>query len=247
MAKNSDIAWTHHTFNPWWGCSKISPGCANCYAERWAARTGFSAIWGSHTPRRPLSESYWRQPLAWNAEAEASGKRPRVFCGSMCDVFEDRSDLDPLRGKLWELIEATPALNWLLLTKRPENAARFLPWTMPPFQVWLGTTIENQAAMARLDPLLQIPARIRFLSCEPLLESISFGDSLAHGIDWVIAGGESGPGFRVMDQNWVLEVWGQCEQAGVPFFFKQWSGKQPPRTAPTIRGRVVQQLPFGEQ
>jgi len=130
MAKDSAIEWTHHTFNPWWGCTKVSPGCKYCYAETWAKRVG-QDIWGSRAPRRDLSEAYWRQPLAWNAEALSTGTRARVFCASMADVFEDRRDLDGKRERLWALIEATPKLDWLLLTKRPEAIGAALPrrWT----------------------------------------------------------------------------------------------------------------------
>jgi protein gp37 len=122
MAKDSTIEWTHHTFNPWWGCTKVSPGCKHCYAEAWAKRVG-QDVWGARAPRRELSEAYWRQPLAWNAKALRTGKRTRVFCASMADVFEDRRDLDARRERLWRLINDTPRLDWLLLTKRPQILA----------------------------------------------------------------------------------------------------------------------------
>jgi hypothetical protein len=127
MGKDSKIAWTHHTFSPWWGCSHVSPGCVRCYAEVWAKRTGHD-VWGAKGDRRTFPEKHWREPLAWNAAAQRAGERRRVFCASMADVFEDHPALPPERAKLWPLIEATPNLDWLLLTKRIENVAGMAPW-----------------------------------------------------------------------------------------------------------------------
>src|SRR4051812_9666266 len=114
MAKNSKIEWTHHTFNPWWGCDRVSPACKHCYAETWAHRLGFD-LWAKDAPRRMLSDAYWRQPLTWNDEAQVTRSRARVFCASMADVFENRPDLNASRARLWSLIESTPNLDWLLL------------------------------------------------------------------------------------------------------------------------------------
>lgn len=127
MARNSAIEWTDHTFNPWWGCTKVSPACDHCYAEVWAKRTGHS-VWGPKAPRRQLTDNYWNEPLRWERAAESSGRRPRVFCASMADVFEWDRDLDPQRDRLWALVERTPNLDWLLLTKRPHLARRLTPW-----------------------------------------------------------------------------------------------------------------------
>jgi len=127
MAKNSSIEWTHHTFNPWWGCTKVSPACDHCYAETWAKRVG-QAVWGKESPRRFFSDKHWTEPIRWNADAVADGERRRVFCASMADVFESRAELNPWRIRLWELIEATPMLDWLLLTKRPQNIGKMVPW-----------------------------------------------------------------------------------------------------------------------
>jgi protein gp37 len=144
MGKNSKIEWTHHTFNPWWGCTKVSPACKNCYAETWARRIG-ADIWGRSAPRRFFSDQHWRAPLAWNSEAQDEGVRRRVFCASMGDVFEGRTDLNEWRVRLWQLIEDTPWLDWLLLTKRPERALDYVPWDLEwPENVWVGTTVENQ-------------------------------------------------------------------------------------------------------
>ena len=136
MSADSKIEWTDHTFNIVWGCTKVSPGCKHCYAEGTAVWRGHD-VWGPDKPRRLLSDAYWREPLKWNAAAQAAGKTARVFCSSMADVFEDREGLDE-RAKLWPLIEETPWLRWLLLTKRPENVrdtvpASWLRYTPPWF------------------------------------------------------------------------------------------------------------------
>ena len=193
MAKDSRIEWTHHTFNPWWGCVKVSPACTNCYAETWSHRLGMD-LWGRFAERRVPSQEYWHQPLRWNKEALRCGERRRVFCASMADVFEARAELNEWREQLWPLIEQTQQLDWLLLTKRPQNVDRMTPWDGPwPANVWLGTTAENQKyADARVPVLLGSPARIHFISAEPLLGPLSL--KRWPGVDWVIAGGESGRG-----------------------------------------------------
>jgi protein gp37 len=173
MGAESKIQWTHHTYNPWWGCEKVSPACKNCYAEAFAKRTGH-AVWGGDTsPRRFFGDAHWAEPLKWNRAAEKAGERHRVFCASMADVFEARDDLDAHRARLWDLIDATPALDWLLVTKRPEEIMKRTPerWRRKlPANIWCGTTVENQEmANERIPHLLDVPARVRFLSCEPLL------------------------------------------------------------------------------
>lgn len=180
MGKLSKITWTHHTFNPWWGCQRVSPGCQNCYAEAFAKRTG-NKVWGPNTPRRLLSDSHWNEPLKWNREAEAAGERHRVFCASMADVFEDRRDLDKLRQRLWALIDATPWLDWLLLTKRPENFQKLGDLAMA--RCWLGTTAEDQSRFdQRVEHLLSVEAAVHFLSCEPLLGPINAASHLVKSI-----------------------------------------------------------------
>lgn len=231
VAQNSRIEWTHHTFNPWWGCTKVSPGCDHCYAETWSKRTGHT-IWGHRAPRRRLTERYWQRPLVWDREAQRMKCRHRVFCASMADVFEWRAELNPLRERLWDLIERTRHLDWLLLTKRPHLVSRLAPWSQDaewPNNVWLGTTVENQRwAEKRLPYLVTLPAKIRFLSCEPLLGPI---DLTAWGdvIDWVIAGGESGPAARPSDPEWFRSLRNQCQRLDVPFHFKQWGEWAPAR------------------
>lgn len=227
MAQNSSIEWTDHTFNPWWGCSKVSPACDNCYAELWAKRMGHQ-VWGSAADRRFFSDAHWEEPLAWNSDAKLSRRRKRVFCASMADVFERRAELNAQRLRLWELIEQTPWLDWLLLTKRPQNVESMVPWNKRwPANVWLGTTVENQVfSEKRLPFLLKHPATVRFLSCEPLLGALDlsswFRRKGLHPIDWVIAGGESGPGSRPMHPDWATNILHQCKKAKVAFHFKQW-------------------------
>lgn len=250
MGENSTIEWTHHTFNPWWGCTKVSPGCDHCYAEAWAKRTGFSDIWNAPARRR-LSEKYWEQPYRWNQQAERDGLRRRVFCASMADVF-DADGLPAEREWLWQIIEETAHLDWLLLTKRIGNAPKMLPerWLERPRpNVWIGATVVNQAEVDRDVPkLLATPAAIRFLSCEPLLEEIGLGEHLfgpeepcaqcpkdidcecgwktrqelgLPSIGWVIVGGESGAGARPFVLGWGKQLVHECRMASVPVFVKQ--------------------------
>lgn len=239
------------SFNPWLGCSKVSPGCVNCYAESFARRYG-KAEWGPTAQRVRTSEANWRKPLAWNAKAEKEGQCYKVFCASLADVFEDNPQVAPWREELVHLIAATKSLDWLLLTKRPENvepALRSIPlpggvlnaWDLLESgyfsNVWLGTSVENQdQADKRIPALLAIPATIRFLSCEPLLGPLDLSwylaprfsaDDLRHepwrnGVEWVIAGGESGPGARPAHEDWARSLRDQCQGYGVPFFWKQW-------------------------
>ncbi|TDX25430.1 phage Gp37/Gp68 family protein [Rhodovulum visakhapatnamense] len=256
MVENSKIEWCKHTFNPWIGCTKISPACDNCYAAAWDARWGNS--WGPHVRRR-TSSANWRKPLAWDKAAAKSGVRHQVFCASLADVFDnDRSITSGWRGDLWHLIHRTPNLDWLLLTKRPQNIARYLhpeeygdlpEWGDGWPNVWLGTSIEDQAtADARIPRLLATPTAVRFVSAEPLLGPVDltphlhqkrwgcdFGAARGGGsasgtipaLDWVIVGGESGPRARPMHPDWVRGLRDQCQAAGVAFFFKQWGEWSP--------------------
>jgi len=166
------IQWTDSTFNPWWGCAKVSPGCANCYAETFSKRVG-ERVWGVSAEHRRFSDAHWEEPVKWNRMASARNERQRVFCASMADVFEGRPEDDADRARLFALIEATPHLDWQLLTKRPENMVRLAPASWAggwPRNVWAGCTVEDQAAAdERIPYLLRVPASVRFLSCEPLL------------------------------------------------------------------------------
>jgi protein gp37 len=233
MGKATKIEWTDHTFNPWWGCERVSPACKHCYAETWAHRLGLD-LWSKNSARRPMSDAYWRQPLSWNKAASDARRQMRVFCASMSDVFEDRAELDLIRLRLWDLIYRTPHLDWLLLTKRPENITRLTPWTSRwPRNIWLGATVENQRwAEKRIPHLLQHPAAVLFLSCEPLLGPVNLSPWLGRkntgpGIDWIIAGGESGHHARVMNPQWLRGLRDQCTRNGVAFHFKQWGNWRP--------------------
>ena len=243
MAKDSPITWTDSTFNAWWGCFKISPGCKHCYADAFDHRLG-GDHWGEKAPRRFFGDKHWNEPLKWSAAAIDAGIRRRVFCSSMSDVFEDRRDLDPHRERLWKLIDATAGgLDWLLLTKRPENFG-MLP-TAPP-NVWRGVTVEDADYLYRVDILRRTPAAVRFVSAEPLLGPIDF-EKIVHKlgehsrmtanalqaddgfglnakrnrIDWVIVGGESGTEARPFDLAWGRSIVAQCQRNGVACFVKQ--------------------------
>ena len=237
MARNSRIEWTTHTFNPWWGCVKLSPACKHCYAEAWAKRLGES-VWGGEAPRRFFGDRHWDEPLRWNAEAVRVGVRARVFCASMADVFEDRDDLNVWRMRLWGLIERTPGLDWLLLTKRPDLVNGKVPWSSgwPP-NVWLGTTVENQEwAERRLPELAGIPANVRFISAEPLLGPIDLSRWTGQ-VDWVITGGESGPKARPSSPSWFRDLMNQCMEGHIPFHFKQWGDWAPGQGISLARAR----------
>lgn len=243
MGKDSKVDWTHHTFSPWEGCEKVSPACKNCYAETRAIRWGYSVggqhlpLWGPGSVRKFRSDAYWRQPLWWDRVAYELGERHRVFCMSLGDVFEqlpgghpDRQRMIAERLRLFELIERTPNLRWLLLTKRPENIPAILGDAQFP-NVWLGVTVENQAAAdERIPHLLKVPARLRFMSMEPLLGPVDLKpwmnacvcpDCDTATVGWVIAGCESGPRARPTEDDWLRELRDQCVAAGTPFFLKQ--------------------------
>lgn len=222
MGADSKIEWTHHTWNPWWGCARVSPGCEHCYAEAFAKRTGHS-VWGVKNERRHFGESVWSKPLAWDKAAATAKERHRVFCASMADVFEDRSDLVADRARVFDLIERTPNLDWLLLTKRPHNMNDMAPtsWrTGWPPNVWAGTTVEDQKRRGRIADLRNVPARVRFLSCEPLLERVDLG-GLLEGIHWVIVGGESGGGARRFDTCWADAIIDAARVSGAAVHVKQ--------------------------
>lgn len=296
MAENSKIEWCHHTFNPWIGCTKVSEGCAHCYAEKSTParvlRHQGQETWGEAGQRSRTSAANWKEPLKWNLEAkamrmvgdvmwaqigESDGKavitdqscssggtmpyaewdalphfRPRVFCASLADWLDDEVPIEWFKDLLG-LIHDTPNLDWLLLTKRPQNWRARLEQTdhdvifvtgdhvanhwlagKPPANVWIGTTVENQArADERIPHLLSIPAKVRFLSCEPLLGPLDIEEHLEDQLDggyvlgsapihWVICGGESGTHARAMHPEWARSLRDQCSAAGVAFFFKQW-------------------------
>lgn len=243
MGKDSKIEWTTHTFNPWIGCTKVSDGCKFCYAETLMDQRYGRVKWGPTGTRQRTSEANWRKPVQWDKQAAKDGIRRKVFCASLADVFEDRRGVDALnywRAQLWHLIEHTLSLDWLLLTKRPENILAMTPkfWVDSwPSNVWIGTSVEDQAtANERIPHLLKVPAKVRFLSCEPLLgpidivsnrgekflKPVRLGKPGTDGIHWIIAGGESGHSARPTAPTWVRMLRNQCQQRGCAFFFKQW-------------------------
>ncbi len=233
-----------YTFNIVWGCQKVSEGCKNCYADTLASRYGFD-VWGPTAERRTFGLVYWQRPYAWNKAAERLGHRSNVFCSSMADTFEDHPTVAEERCKLWPLIEQTPWLNWLLLTKRPENILSMAPWGCSswPDNVWIGTSVENQRrADERVPVLLEVRAVVRFLSCEPLLEKVNLMHWLA-GLQWVICGGESGPGARPMDPNAARYLLAQCRAFDVPYFFKQWGGLHHNSGGRLLDGQLYSEMP----
>lgn len=264
MAENSRIEWCDHTFNPWTGCAAISPGCFHCYAESWANRAGRSF----NIPTR-TSAANWKEPLKWNRRAEGAAQRPRVFCASLADVFDNR--VNPRwRTDLWELIRETPNLDWLIVTKRIGNARDMLPpdWGDGWPNVWLLSTIVNQQEADRDIPkLLDTPARVRGLSMEPLLDDVRLGSFLQQSpstafaaghvtpdmpawtrigstaLDWIICGGESGPRARPMHPEWARSLRDQCQTARVPFFFKQWGGTNKKAAGRLLDGRTWDEYP----
>jgi protein gp37 len=229
LGKRTAIEWTDHTFNPWWGCTKVSPACDHCYAEAWDKRTG-GDHWGPHVDRRTFSDKHWTQPLRWDRAAAEAGIRRRVFCASMADVFDNAAPENALK-RLWRLIRSTPWLDWQLLTKRPQNVRKMLPpdWDEGYANVWLGTTTENQEeADRRVVHLNSVKAGVRFLSCEPLLGPISLRQDWLNGkLHWIIAGGESGPKARPSNPEWFRSLRDQCAAAGLAFHFKQWGSWAP--------------------
>lgn len=197
MGADTKIEWADHTWSPWVGCTKVSPACDNCYAESWAKRAGSPELWQGQ--RRRTSADYWQRPRKWNRQAEKEGTRFRVF-PSLCDPFDNQA-ANRTRDDMWHLIEQTPQLIWLLLTKRPQNIARMLPgsntgtkpWGAGWPNVWFGTTVENQTEMLRRGSALRaVPAVRHFWSAEPLLGDLG---TISPEImpNWIIAGGDERP------------------------------------------------------
>lgn len=231
-----------YTFNPWEGCQKVGPGCDHCYAEARDVRFTGGTHWGPGAPRRLTGRANWNKPLRWDSDAAKAGTRPRVFCASLADVFDNAVD-PKWRTDLFDLIRITPNLDWLLLTKRPGNIAKMLPagWGDGYPNVWLGCTVVNQEEFDRdAKKLWRIPAAVHFLSIEPLLGPINLDfNFMPYGaINWVIVGGESGPHARPMHPDWARSLRDQCVAAGVPFLFKQW-GEWGPGSYNMATGQAV--------
>jgi protein gp37 len=227
MGENSKIEWCDNTFNPWIGCQKVSPGCDHCYAEAMMDHRYGKVEWGPHGERKRTSDENWKKPLKWNREAGAfkrdHGHRPRVFCASLADVFDNQVP-SAWRADLFALIGECDGLDWLLLTKRPQNILKMLPsdWGDGYPNVWLGVTTEDQAHFdQRWKYLQKIPASLKFISYEPALGPLRLP---AHGPfpDWLISGGESGSGARPVKRQWIRDVIADCRERGIAPFHKQW-------------------------
>lgn len=244
--QDSKISWTDHTFNPWMGCAKVSAGCAHCYAEALTSNRMGLSVWGREAPRQRTSAAYWRVPRGWNTAARRSGQPQRVFSGSLCDVFEDRPDLAPWRADLWELVRSTPDLDWLLLTKRPENIAAMLPsdWGEGWANVWLGTSVEQMRVAHRIAALAAVPAVVHFVSYEPALGPLHEAD--LSSIEWLIYGGESGPGFRPDDPAWARAMRNRCRESGIAFYYKQAANRLPGRGT-ALDGELIHEYPTSRQ
>lgn len=245
MAETTGIAWTDHTWSPWEGCTKVSPACDHCYAARMNGWLKAGQNWGSGAPRREYGDAHWKKPIRWAAKALRNGTHPKVF-PSVCDPFDNEVSPD-LRVRFFDLIQVTQPLTWLLLTKRIGNvpgmlAAPGMPGQMPR-NVWLGATLASREEMLRDGPkLLSVGATVRFWSVEPMLGPL--GEIPRELLpDWVICGGESGPGARGIERAWIDELREQCESAGVPFFFKQWGGRTPGSGGCELDGLEVKQCP----
>lgn len=239
MGENSAISWCDHTQNFWVGCTKISPACDSCYAESWAKRGGHPELW---TGARRRTKT-WNDPIKWNRDAEKTGIRPRVFCSSLADFFDNEVD-SQWRDEAWEVIKATPNLRWMLLTKRIGNAAKMLPpdWGRGYPHVGLMSTMENQEVYDRDWPKLRrIPATWRGISMEPLLSDIKLHDTL--GLHWVITGAESGPKARPSHPDWFRHIQAQCASNLIPYHHKQngeWIGD-----SQAVPGPAICKAPFG--
>jgi protein gp37 len=235
MAQNSSIEWTESTWNPVTGCTKISAGCAHCYAERMAKRL---KAMGQQRYRNEfkvtLQPDMLDVPLHW--------KRPRmIFVNSMSDLFHEAIPADYI-AKVFAVMQEASQHTFQVLTKRPERAlelASDLPW---PANVWMGTTVENADYLHRIRALVQIPATVRFLSLEPLLGPLP--KLPLKGIHWVIVGGESGPDARPMQSKWVFQIRDQCQESSVPFFFKQWGGVNKSVAGRELDGQLWSEMPI---
>lgn len=255
MGETTGIAWTDHTWNPWMGCQKISPGCANCYAEALVTTRMRLPVWGpsSTTERKRTSAATWKNLGTWDRAAGRDGVRRKVFVSSLADVFEDHPALAPWRAEALDLLANVKHMDVQLLTKRPQNILSMVPsaWLVRwPRHVWVGTTVEDQKrAEERIPALLRVPAAVRFLSCEPLLEAVDLTNGVSNRwsaptryvdgvpvewtdpgpgfvpVDWVIVGGESGTGARPFRVSWARSIVRQCADASVPVFVKQFGAR----------------------
>lgn len=229
MGDTTGISWTDATFNPWWGCTKVSAGCDNCYADAFDRRLG-GEHWGKGVARREFTDNHWGRPIVWDRAAKAAGVKKKVFCASMADVMDDEAPKGA-RERLWELIDATPNLIWQLLTKRPHRFERYLPKEFKTNNVWLGVSAEDQTMFdVRMDHLIRASINrgtMNFISYEPALGPLTLSTYPNADFDWLICGGESGHGRRPMEQAWAENIMRECKERGTAFFMKQMSALTP--------------------
>jgi|TARA_R110002096_G_scaffold194290_3_gene376379 protein gp37 len=239
--ENSKIGWTDHTWNPWKACHKVSEGCQHCYIGRVLRRSGVANPFAGPIRTR---QATWNNPLKWNRKAKYAGEVHKVFTCSLSDFFHP--DADDWRPAAWEVIRSCDALDWLILTKRPEMIKDRLPvdWGAGYANVWLGVTVELQKNLKRIQTLSQIPAQVRFVSAEPLLGLVRFGKSIAK-LDWIITGCEQAHREKrtPMDFEWVCSIRDECDAAGIPLFHKQYYRGNQIETDGLIEGVVRQSYP----
>lgn len=242
MSKDTSISWCDHTFNPVWGCTKVSPGCDHCFAADLDRRWHQNTHWGKGVPRRTFADKHWNEPLAWNRAAQAAGTKRKVFCGSMCDVMDDEWP-SGIRERLWELIDNTPNLIWQLLTKRPQRYLRYLPKEFKHANVWLGMSAENQEMFdVRAEHLIDASVdrgTIAFVSYEPALGPLTLSGYPNWDLDWLICGAESGAGRRPMEQSWAENILRECKERGTQFFMKQFGARTPEQGAALIPAHLL--------
>lgn len=245
MGEKTAIAWTNFSWSGWWGCTAVSPACNNCFAAALDKRTGGNYWEPGQLPRR-TGEKHWNLPRRMDKKAAVTGVPLMCFCGSMKDWADNRVPTE-WRDDLWTLVRDTQNLRWQMLTKRSPNIKRMLPadWGQHGYDnVWLGVTVENRAhGIPRIEHLRRVPAKVRFLSIEPLLEDLA-DDLDLRGIHWVIIGGESGPGHRPMRKEWVAKIIARCRAQGVAVFFKQWGGATPTAGGCELDGLEIKEFPI---
>ena len=243
-SQSSKIEWTESTWNPVRGCTRVSEGCRFCYAERIAARFSGKGMAYEGLAENTKAGPRWTQTIRLVPElleAPLKWKTPRrIFVNSMSDLFHEKIELTYIQ-QVFVVMEAAHWHQFQVLTKRSERLLEYnpeLPW--PP-NVWMGVSVEDKRVTPRIDALRQTGAQIKFLSLEPLLGPLP--NLTLDGIDWVIVGGESGPGAREIKKGWVLDIRDQCADAEVPFFFKQWGGIRKSKTGRTLNGRTYDEMP----
>lgn len=234
MATNSNIEWTHATWNPITGCNKVSPGCKNCYAERMSKRLKMMGQKNYRNGfRLTLQPAMLKKPLEWKSSK-------LIFVNSMSDLFHKEVPLTYIK-QVFRVMNEAPQHQFQVLTKRSERLAEVAPLLSWTKNIWMGVSVENANYQYRIDDLKKTDAFVKFLSIEPLLGPVP--KLKLKGIDWIIVGGESGPGAREIKKEWVLDIRDQCLKANVPFFFKQWGGVRKDRTGRFLEGRTWDQFP----